>query len=359
MKLHENQCKLLRHLARFNLLDYPTCLQILDTEQTKDMRRLSYAFRPLTKNGYLSRRKDGSVAILAKGRRLFPEENTMLHTGGGSKEIRRVIEVSRMAALMERNGIPCYGELMDCDSPYFIPSACWRRLAPGILSTTRFMGVLMMGGRRLAVYDIGDGGMEWQLRAESSLFYTRYGSYETKATGMLFVCQEELRDKIAANIIRQTMWNRRQLIDQNSYAERNRPVRWSNAPIRLRTQYECVYLTTPATFWESIHAISGEAALIEDIAGQGGPLHDPVQGDCETWPYRYFINPASDLLKYVYFFSAALSLLSLRGKDPPVSTELNYAIVLPRRDYPILRLYQTVLNMEGLKFYEYRPAKDD
>ena len=40
---------------------------------------------------------------------------------------------------------------------------------------------------KLAVYDIGDGSMEWQVRAEGSLFYTKYGSYETKATGMINV----------------------------------------------------------------------------------------------------------------------------------------------------------------------------
>ena len=61
MRLHENQLKLIRHLARFNLLDYASCLHMLDTEGTEDKVALSYAFRPLTKNKYLTKRKDGSA----------------------------------------------------------------------------------------------------------------------------------------------------------------------------------------------------------------------------------------------------------------------------------------------------------
>lgn len=107
MKLHENQLHLLRHLARFNLLDYTGCLEMLDVDETGDRTALSYAFRPLTKNKYLSKRKDGSVSILAKGRALFPDVKPLISAGGGTSEIKRVIEVSRIAALMERNGIPC------------------------------------------------------------------------------------------------------------------------------------------------------------------------------------------------------------------------------------------------------------
>ena len=74
MKLHDNQLQLIRHLARFNLLDYADCLKMLDVDETGDRTALSYAFRPLTKNKYLSKRKDGSVSILAKGR-AFPRSS--------------------------------------------------------------------------------------------------------------------------------------------------------------------------------------------------------------------------------------------------------------------------------------------
>ena len=145
MKLHNNQIGLLRHLARFQMLAYPDCLEMLDTEQTGDRTALSYAFRPLTKNKYVSKQKDGGVSILAKGRALFPDITPLISAGGGAAERRRVMAVSRMAALMERSGIPCFGERRDGDEPYFIPSACWRNIAHGILSTTRFTGMLMAG----------------------------------------------------------------------------------------------------------------------------------------------------------------------------------------------------------------------
>ena len=61
MKLHDNQLRLIRHLIRFNTLDYPSCLKVLDTENTGDRVALSYAFRPLTKNDYISKNKKGVV----------------------------------------------------------------------------------------------------------------------------------------------------------------------------------------------------------------------------------------------------------------------------------------------------------
>lgn len=79
-------------------------------------------------------------------------------------------------------------------------------------------------------YDIGDGRMDWQIRAKNSLFYTKYGSYETRATGMLLVCQEDKREEVAENIIWQTMWSRKQLLKDHC-AERSRPARWSRSPI--------------------------------------------------------------------------------------------------------------------------------
>lgn len=160
MKLHEDQLELLRHLARFHLLSYPDCMELLDTEGTGNRTALSYTFRPLTKNRHVSKKKDGCVCILAKGHALFPEVTPLIYVGGGAAERRRVMEVSRMAALMERNGISCYGECQDSDGPYFVPCACWRNIAPGILSTTRFTGILVAGTHRLVVYDIGDGVME-------------------------------------------------------------------------------------------------------------------------------------------------------------------------------------------------------
>lgn len=157
MMLHENQLKLLHHLARFNLMDYQDCLDMLDTEGVGDRTALSYVFRPLTKNKYLSKDENDCVSILAKGRALFPELTPQISTGGKYSDRHRVMKVSRMAALMEHNGIPVVADRQNSEVLYFIPSACWRRIASGILSTTRFTGMLVAGKQRLAVYDIGDG----------------------------------------------------------------------------------------------------------------------------------------------------------------------------------------------------------
>ena len=42
--LNENQLKLLRHLARFNLLDYPSCLDMLNNDGGSDRTALSYTW---------------------------------------------------------------------------------------------------------------------------------------------------------------------------------------------------------------------------------------------------------------------------------------------------------------------------
>ena len=76
-----------------------------------------------------------------------------------------MLYVSRTAALMEKNGIIITERLSNNQKPHFIPSACWRNIAKGILSTTRFAGILCAYDKKYAVYDIGDGKMEWQLRA--------------------------------------------------------------------------------------------------------------------------------------------------------------------------------------------------
>ena len=357
MKLHDNQMKLLRHLARFNLLDYPSCLHLLDTAETNDAVSLSYAFRPLTKYDYLSKR-DICVSILSKGRALFPDVSPLIAAGGGATERERVMQVSRMALLMEENDVPCYENRIKAERPYFIPSACWRKIAPGILSTTRFTGMLIVGNERYAVYDIGDGHMDWQVRAESSLFYRKYGAIETMATGMILICRDEVRNKVAENIIRQTMWARRQLLS-TSYTERSKPTRWSRSPIKLRAQYEHVYLATPEDFRESLWLIRHEKKQLAIQSKGCMPCIDRAYGDYEKWPIRFFANPASDLLKLVYFFSAAKSELTLRKCDPSYHSDLQYAICLRKKDKPLLKVYPDVCEMKGIKTYEYFDVPDD
>lgn len=346
------QFRLLRHLARFQILDYESCLKMLDTSNTGDMVKMSYLFRPLTKNKYISKSKDGIVRILEKGRAYAGIKKPLITLGGAEQSKQRVLQVSKMAALLEKNGVRIAGEVPEEKDPYFIPSACWREIAPGILSTTRFLGMLLAYGKKYAIYDIGDGSMEWQVRAESSLFYTRYGSYNTKADGMILVCDDDKRKQIAENIIRQTMWNRKSLLD-NHYSERNKPVRFSRSPIKLRTQYEHVYLTTPARLGKDLKAIYQEEYMITHTVEQGTRLQDPKLGDIEKWPERYFINPAYDLLKLVYFFSAVKTANELALKSDIGAPGIHYTIIMQKDDLSIIKMYQDVLFSKNLDICYY------
>lgn len=338
-------------MARFNLLDYESCLEQLKTEAKTDRTELSYAFRPLTKNGYISKRKDGCVSILAKGRELFPGLEPLISAGGGEAERKRVMVVSRMAMWMEGQGFPPLGELPDGPGMFFIPSACWRKIAPGILSTTRFVGMLVGCRQRMAVYDIGDGHIEWQVRAEGSLFYMKYGSYETRATGMLLVCQEDKRDEVAQNIIRQTMWSRKQLLSARC-SERNRPARWSRSPIKLRAQYERVYLTTPHRIQKDVWSILREESLIRSLSGEEGVrLGSQDAADIEVWPRRLFVNPATDLLKYVRFFAAVKDSLNRDKLSEQYTGQIQYELYAPAGDEAIVHMYRDVEESEEVSLF--------
>ena len=112
MKLHENQLNLILHLIRLNILSYEDCLKFLDTENTGDMIAMSYVFRPLTKNGYVAKSKDGIVTVLQKGRDLFPEEGPLISVASRGKSRLRVLHVSRVCMWMSTNSsmkvCPCW-----------------------------------------------------------------------------------------------------------------------------------------------------------------------------------------------------------------------------------------------------------
>lgn len=352
MKLHDNQQNLIRHLIRFNILSYEDCLSFLDTENTGDMIAMSYTFRPLTKNGYVVKNRDGVVAVLQKGRNLFPDEFPLISVATHGKSQLRVMQVSKVCMWMEKIGVPVSGELLDTEEPYFIPSARWRNIAKGILSTTRFTGMLIAYDKKYAVYDIGDGTMEWQLRAESSLFYYRYGSFETKADGMIMICDDGKRNEIAKQIIRQTMWARKALL-KDWYAETNKPVRYSRSPIKLRTQYEHVYLTTPKLLSDSLDLIYDEDYYIENAVIGGCRMNTPKLGDVEVYPKRYYINPTFDILKLVYFFSEVKADIeaALHGFSSPIEIYL----YICQEDLEVAMMYPDVNEAKGVKICAYRP----
>ena len=352
--MKDNHVVLIRHLIRFHILDYESCLQVLDTENTGDKVALSYVFRPLTKHKYIVKDKNGIVSIMKKGKELFPNEEPLISIGGGTQSRTRILQVSKVAAMLEKVGVEITGERYDMDEPQFIPSACWREIAPGILSTTRFTGMLLAYGKKYAVYDIGDGSMEWQVRAESSLFYRKYGSYETRADGMILICNNGMREEVAKKIIRQTMWSRKTLLKER-YAETNKPIRYSRSPIKLRKQYRRVYLTTPEQLQISLKRIYTEEEDIANSVSDSEPLNDREEGDRVVWPVRYFINPAYDILKFVYFFSTVKSLISLlESNDIGARIEVQYAMILYKEDTKILRMYPDVVMSERVTFYLYQ-----
>ena len=352
--MKDNQEKLIRHLIRFHILDYESCLQVLDIENTGDKVALSYVFRPLTKHKYIIKDKNGIVSILKKGKELFPNEAPLISIGGGTQSRNRILQVSKVAAMLEKVGVEITGERYDMDEPQFIPSAHWREIAPGILSTTRFAGMLLAYGKKYAVYDIGDGTMEWQVRAESSLFYRKYGSYETSADGMILICNNGMREEVAKKIIRQTMWSRKTLLKER-YAETNKPLQYSRSPIKLRTQYRRVYLTTPSRLSVSLQRIYEEDKTIASTFPDEEVCYDRKYGDIQIWPMWYYINPAYDLLKFVYFFSEVKSSLKTRDDDDLCYVpKIEFTIILHQEDQRILQMYPDVLQSERVKVLVYR-----
>ena len=234
----------------------------------------------------------------------------------------------------------------------FVPSACWRKIRSGILSTTRFSGILFLNKHRLAVYDIGDGSMEWQLRAERSLFYQNCGDFDTKATGILLICDDDKWEKVAENIIRVTMWHRKQLIGREVLSERSRRVKYVKAPIRIAWYYEHVYLTTPEMLGLSLKRIAMEEEHIKKERGSRPECLGNGEGDFEAWPQRFFINITSDLLKYVYFFAAIKNSIAYNLQNP------RYAIITTKQDYPILRIYPELKTWKGWDLYVYGPKQN-
>jgi hypothetical protein len=328
---------------------------MLETKEVSGSTALSYAFRPLTKNKYVKKNKAGMVYILAKGKKLFPEITPLVTAGGGVQGNQRINAVSRTAMFLREAGVDIVASPEMTEYYCFIPSACWRKIRPGILSTTRFTGIFYIGEHRLATYDIRDAKMEWQLRAEKSLFYQKTADYSTAATGLLLICDDDKRIEVAQKIIRTTMWKRRELDKRMSLLERIRPVKFVRAPIRLDRYYQHVYLTTPSMLPISIDEILKEEVVLATYRGDLLKCYDSREGDYDNCPCRYFINSASDLLKYVYYFSAVKSLISLRNNKnilAPHVHEREYMIILPEYDKPILEMYPDVINTKGMK-YEY------
>lgn len=342
-RLHENQWDLIEHLCQFHMLDYPSCLRLLDTEKSGDAVAMSYFIRPMVRHGYLLHTGE-AVKITAKGRNLYPHIAPLVSIGGGPSTEQRVMQISRVAALLWEHEVP---SREDCSIPYpryFVSSACWRKINTSILSTARFAGMLVTDCHQLAVYDIGDGRMDWQLRAEASIFQGKH-----LVNGMILICHPNHYVEIAQQIIKQTMWARKRLL-ASSYDNRDKPVRWSKSPILLKSAYRHVYLTTPDRLGETLEAIEGLKDTIQQLQGNATRMGDSSQGDFEHWPVRTFVNPACDLLKFVYLFSWLKTLENWKKNGE--ATVLRFVMYLSKHDRPILDLYPKLMAMEEVTWHD-------
>ena len=87
---------------------------------------------------------------------------------------------------------------------------------------------------------------------------------------------------------------------------------------------------------------------------------DPKQGDFEDWPKRFYVSPAFDLLKLVYFFSAVKTHVELDNSPIPTHVpKITYAIIMPRKDLPIIKMYDDVLHSEKVEMYGFKSNEND
>lgn len=89
----------------------------------------------------------------------------------------------------------------------------------------------------------------------------------------------------------------------------------------------------------------------------GIKTNDPKLGDFEIWPSRYYVNPAFDLLKLVYFFSAVKLHIEM-DKERDMVSELKYATVMYKKDLSIIKMYPDVLHSERVALYELESDED-
>ena len=97
-----------------------------------------------------------------------------------------------------------------------------------------------------------------------------------------------------------------------------------------------------------------EAEYIRRLCeSNGGTLSGSLGiGDIETYSRRLFVNPASDLLKYVRFFSAAKTYLIQRAE--PSYYTITIEIYVHKEDQPIVEMYPDLCGLEGLSVHVYR-----
>ena len=148
----------------------------------------------------------------------------------------------------------------------------------------------------------------------------------------------------------------RKTLLKDRYAETDKPVRYSRSPIKLRAQYERVYLTTPALLKTSLERIYGEEYHIQHAVKNSYRSHDPSQGDVEVYPNRYYLNPAFDLLKLVHFFAAVKG--DKEYEDDPDNPMIRRILAVHQEDLEVAEMYPDVKGWKEAQIRVYKSPQD-
>ena len=320
------QLRLLVHLKQYTVANREICTLFAD----------DYSLRPLMRYKYISS-NNGIYRLLKKGFEVTAHIQQLITIGGNAEVIERAIKTSRLAAIFTNMGIQGTGTLR---ANVFIPSNKWREIRQGITSTARFNGILCYKDMRLAVYDIGDGNMEWQAYAETSLFFRNYGTYENRATGMLLICDGEPLD-IAEQILRHTISNRKALMKQTKL-ESDKKWSYSTGSIRLRPNYEKVYIADKIGIFETLRMAENEQRFVDYFIDKFHGTKGDGSYDIEVYPTRYFVNPQGDLLKFAKYYDTLKSAVKFREsmKDREFSMpDVKYHILISEKFEKLVKLY--------------------
>jgi len=320
------QLKLLIHLKQYGVADKETCHLFVSDN----------ALRPLLRYKYISYH-DWVYRLLKKGAEETAHIQPLVTVNGNPGVIERALKTSRLAALFVKLGIQSAGVLRD---NVFIPSNKWREIRKGVLSTARFNGMLIHNGIKLAVYDIGRGNMDWQAFAEGSLFYQKYGNYQNQPTGMLLVCDGDPIG-IAEQILRYTISNRKALM-KRTRLETDKKWSYSTGPIRLRPNYERVYITDTGGLAETLRMAECAKKFVDYFMEYLHGTDGQYGYDVDVHPMRYFVNPQGDLLKFAKCFDTVKSnvkyneAVKASGKPAP---QVDYHMILSQKYERIVKMY--------------------
>jgi len=243
---------------------------------------------------YISK-NNGLISLLKKGKEIVEDTEELIVVGGNLVAKQKVAKMANIAGTLMQNGIPSTDRLPKENENAFIPSNLWRKFRTCIVSTSRFLGVLQYGNRKIVIYHVGDGNFEWQGYGEYSHFFRAYGAYETKADAMLIVCNDGMGPEVAERIIRHSIWKRKTLIKDYGSYENPKPHKYSRAEITVRSDYGVALFCETRDILDTLKAFSQNKNTLSS---------NWIEEDSENY-IRKIDNGHNDLLLYVKAISEA------------------------------------------------------